>query len=175
MTADITVRRLGADDYPRYIDALCELLAGCIAGGASLGFMAPVEHSALLAFWDHIFEQVAHDERVLLIAEDAEGHALGTVQIVTAQPANQGHRADVSKLLVHPDARRRGIATSLMAAADVAAVDCGKSLLVLDTATGSVAEGMYTRLGWQLCGVIPDYSRLPDGTLCGTTFFFKTV
>ena len=49
------------------------------------------------------------------------------------QPENQPHRADLSKMLVHRRARRRGLGAALMRAAEAVAVDCGKSLLVLDT------------------------------------------
>uniref|UniRef100_UPI0038B2B87C GNAT family N-acetyltransferase n=2 Tax=Bacteria TaxID=2 RepID=UPI0038B2B87C len=70
------------------------------------------------AFWRNVAEGVARNERALLIAEDADGAVLGTVQLVLAQPENQPHRADVAKMLVHRRARRRGIAQQLMAALD---------------------------------------------------------
>ena len=44
-----------------------------------------------------------------------------------------------------------------------------------DTATGSDAERLYPRLGWERCGVIPDYALWPDGGLCATTVFWKRV
>ncbi len=50
---------------------------------------------------------------------------MGTVQIVIGQPENQAHRADVSKLLVHRDFRRQGIASKLMAEVDVVAAGQG--------------------------------------------------
>ena len=28
---------------------------------------------------------------------------------------------------------------------------------------------------WQKAGVIPDYAKMPDGTLTGTTLFYKTL
>ena len=51
----------------------------------------------------------------------------------------------------------------------------GKSLLVLDTATGDHAERLYIRLGWNRVGVIPKYALYPDGTWCDTRIFWKQL
>ena len=56
-----------------------------------------------------------------------------------------------------------------MRAAEAAAREAGKTLLVLDTATGGDAERLYARLGWQRVGVIPGYALWPQGGLCATT------
>jgi GNAT superfamily N-acetyltransferase len=122
-----------------------------------------------------VAEGVARRERVLLIAEDREGGIVGTVQLITALPDNQPHRADVAKMLVHRSARRRGIAQRLMAALDAAAREEGKSVLVLDTVTGGDAERLYERAGWQRVGAVPRYALMPDGAFCGTTFFYKQL
>jgi ribosomal protein S18 acetylase RimI-like enzyme len=98
---------------------------------------------------------------------------IGTVQILLATPPNQPHRADVAKLLVHRSARRRGVASLLMLHAERAALAAKKTLLVLDTVTGSPAERLYRRLGWSTVGVIPNYALFPDGRPCDTTVFFK--
>ncbi|RZJ59308.1 MAG: N-acetyltransferase, partial [Acidovorax sp.] len=144
-------------------------------GGASVSFMWPLRHDKALAFWCGVADGVARNERVLLVAEDAEGIIVGTVQLITAMPDNQPHRADVAKMLVHRRARRQGVAQRLMAAVDDAASDAGKTLLVLDTVTGGDAERLYERAGWQRVGVVPDYALMPDGAFCGTTFFCKRV
>ena len=101
-------------------------------------------------------DDVAAGRRALLVAEDDAG-IVGTVQLVLAQPENQPHRADLSKMLVHRRARRRGLGAALLEAAEETARDCGKTLLVLDTNTGSDAERLYTRMGWSRVGEIPDY------------------
>ena len=108
-----------------------------------------------------------------MIAEDAGG-IVGTVQVVLAQPENQPHRADVSKMLVHRRARRAGIGAALMRAAEDAARQSGKSLLVLDTAS-SDAERLYVRLGWTLAGIVPNYALLPQGGLCATSFYYRSL
>lgn len=78
-------------------------------------------------------------------------------------------------MLVHRQARRQGVAQKLMAAVDEAARAQGKTVLVLDTATGGDAERLYQRAGWQRVGVVPDYALMPDGAVCSTTFFYKHV
>ncbi len=90
-------------------------------------------------------------------------------------PENQPHRADVAKMQVHRRARRRGLGTALMQAAEATAREAGKTLLVLDTVTGSDAERLYEHLGWQRCGVIPGYALWPRGGLCSTTVLYRVL
>jgi GNAT superfamily N-acetyltransferase len=156
------------------LHGLVDVLLDCVEGGASVGFMAPLSRERALAFWRGVAEGVARGERVLLVAEDAAGAIVGTVQVVLAQPDNQPHRADIAKMLVHRRARRQGLGAALMQAAERLAAQVGRSLLVLDTASGD-AERVYERLGWQRCGVIPGYALWPRGGLCSTTIFFKPL
>lgn len=173
----ITVRRVGKDEAASQADNLAERLAevliDCVAGGASVSFMLPLPRDKAVRFWRGVVEGAARGERVLLVAEDDAARLVGTVQLVTDQPDNQPHRADVAKMLVHRDARRRGVAQALMQAVDGAARAEGKSVLVLDTVTGGDAERLYQRAGWQRAGDVPRYALMPDGAFCGTTFFYK--
>ncbi len=153
--------------------ALAELLIDGVEGGASVSFMHPLAIDKALEFWRSVGDGAARGERILLVAEDPQG-IVGTVQLILEQPENQPHRADLSKMLVHRRARRRGIGEALMQAAERAARECGKSLLVLDTASAD-AERLYARLGWQRCGHIPGYALLPHGGLCATTFFYREL
>lgn len=175
MTSEIRVQRLDAEAALAAAPALAEVLVDCVAGGASVSFMWPLAREKALAFWQGVAQGVARGERILLAAEDDAGRLVGTVQLITAQPENQPHRADVAKMLVHRRARRRGVAQRLMTAVDAAAQAAGKSVLVLDTVTGSDAERLYQRAGWQRVGVIPDYALMPDGALCATTYFCKRL
>jgi GNAT superfamily N-acetyltransferase len=168
----LAVRRLHAVG-PAELQQLADVLCDCVAGNASVSFMQPFSMERALAFWREAAAGVARGERVLLVACDASGIA-GTVQLVLAQPENQPHRADLVKLLVHRRARRQGVAALLMQAAERAAHDCGKTLLVLDTASPD-AERLYARQGWQRVGVIPGYALMPDGALCGTTYFYREL
>ncbi|WP_280151340.1 GNAT family N-acetyltransferase [Piscinibacter sp. XHJ-5] len=173
MTDDIIVRRVGANEAAACVDALADLLIDCVEGGASVSFMWPLPREKAQAFWRGVADGVARGERVLLIAEQADGRIVGTVQLVTSLPDNQPHRGDVAKMLVHRGARRRGIAQRLMTALDATARDEGKTVLVLDTVTGGAAERLYQRAGWQRVGDVPKYALMPNGGFCSTTFFYK--
>jgi len=168
----ITIRRLQAIDEPR-LEQLADVLIDCVEGGASVSFMQPMTRAKALAFWRRVDEGTARGERALLVAEDAQG-VVGTVQLVLDLPENQPHRADLSKLLVHRRARRRGVAEALMREAETLARDCGRSLLVLDTASDTAAR-LYARLGWIECGTVPRYALLPDGDPCATIFFYRDL
>ena len=168
-----TLRRLDVvrDDD---IDALGTLLIDCVEGGASVSFMHPLTRERAEQFWRDVAEGVASGGRALLVAEDAEG-ICGTVQLVLDLPENQPHRAELVKMLVHRRARRRGLGEALMRAAESLALDCGRTLLVLDAVTGDAGERLYTRLGWTRVGVIPRYALMPNGDYCATTFFYRDL
>ena len=172
--ADIpAIRRLETVSDAQIRD-LHALLADCVAGGAGVSFLHPVAAAAGEAFWRDVAAGVERGERALLVAADDDG-IVGTVQLILAQPENQPHRADVAKMLVHRRARRRGLGAALLRAAEEVAADCGKTLLVLDTVTGSDAERLYAGLGWQRVGEIPRYSLMPDGAMTSTTYFFRDL
>lgn len=157
-----------------HIDALAEVLADCVAGGASVNFMAPFSHQQARAAFLAMAAEVDLGRRTLLAAFD-HGRVVGTVQVILAAPPNQQHRGEIAKLLVHRSARRRGIAQLLMDRAEADARAAGKTLLVLDTVTGDNAERLYGRLGWTRVGVIPGYALYPDGRRCDTTVFWKAI
>lgn len=170
---DIRIRRIEAfgDDE---LQGLCEVLEDCVEGGASVSFMHPMHRDKSLAFWQGVAQSALRDERLVYVAEDAQGIA-GTVQVVWAQPENQPHRADVAKMLVHRRARRQGLGAALLRAAEQGARAAGKTLLVLDTVTGSDGWRLYSCQGWQRVGDIPDYALWPDGRPCPTTVFYKPL
>ncbi len=158
----------------REIQGLGAVLIDCVEGGDSVSFMLPMTQAKADTFWGGLAAGVQRGERCVLAACDGNERIVGTVQVILEQPENQPHRADVAKMLVHRQARRQGIGAALLAAAERSAFEAGKTLLVLDTAS-SDAERLYSRHGWQRCGVIPDYALMPDGRLCSTTIFFKAL
>ena len=155
------------------IGELADVLADCVAGGASVNFMLPYSRDDAAAFFEKVIASVARDETVLVAAK-LSGRIVGTVQLGIDTPPNQPHRADVKKLLVHRAARGHGIGAALMARIEQEAKARGRTLLVLDTA-GAEAERLYVRGGWQRVGTIPDYAMWPDGGFCDSTFFWKRV
>jgi GNAT superfamily N-acetyltransferase len=171
--SEITIQRLHTVDDDQ-IDGLAELLIDCIDGGAGVSFLHPLEPEKARAFWRRVADGVSAGERALLVAEDEAG-IVGTVQLVLSQPENQPHRADLSKMLVHRRARRRGLGAALSRRSEETGRDCGKTLLVLDTNEGSDAERLYARLGWVRVGTIPNYSIEPRGGFRGTTLFYREL
>jgi GNAT superfamily N-acetyltransferase len=168
-----SLRRLDALD-DAVIEGLTDVLIDCVEGGASVSFMSPLTRDRARAFWRRVAQGVAAGERAVLIAEDAHG-ICGTVQLLLAQPENQPHRADLAKMLVHRRARRHGLGAALVRAAEAMARDCGKTLLVLDAVTGGDAARLYERMGWQRVGDIPNYALWPDGGLCSTTVYYRSL
>lgn len=175
MTTSLFCRPIGRDELLLRINELCNVLEDCVRGGASVSFMLPITRDTSLCFWQGVAGSVERGERVVLIAENADAGIVGTAQIILDQPPNQPHRADIAKLLVHQSARRQGVARQLMDQLNVIAREKGKTLLVLDTATGSDAEFFYARCGWQRVGEIPGYALMPDGTVTGTTIFYRNL
>jgi len=176
VNSSVTLRSLSPGEAAEQVGALSAVLIDCVEGGASVSFMAPLTRERADAFWTGVAEGVAAGERILLVAQEPESsQILGTVQVILRQPENQPHRADIAKMLVHRTARRRGVGASLMRAAETAALAAGKSVLVLDTVTGSAAERLYTRLGWVPAGIIPNYALWPQGGFCDTTVFYKQL
>ena len=170
----IEVRRLAGAELEEHLDELAAVLADCVDGGASVGYLAPFSPAQARAELEGMAAEVDRGRRLLLAAFDG-GRVVGTVQVILALPPNQPHRGEIAKLLVHRTARRRGVARLLMERAESEASAEGKPLLVLDTVTGDPAERLYERLGWTRVGVIPGYALYPDGRPCDTTVFWKAV
>ena len=168
----IAIRQLDAAEGRQYLGALADVLLDCVAGGASVSFMASLSKAEAEAFFAGVLEGVRKGERILLAAF-AESKLVGTVQVLWATPPNQAHRADVAKLLVVREARGQGVGRRLMERAEEASREAGRSLLVLDTVAGDQAEKLYLRMGWTKTGVIPKYAVYPDGRWCDTSVLWK--
>jgi GNAT superfamily N-acetyltransferase len=153
---------------------LAEVLADCVAGGASVSFMAPFPEADALNFFRKVAVSVEAGDTVLLAAR-VDGRIVGTVQLGLDTPPNQPHRADVKKMLVHRAARGGGIGAALMAAVEEEAKRRGRWLLVLDTVPGESGYRLYRRAGWTESGIIPDYALFPDGRPCDTALFWKKL
>lgn len=163
----------GTDDD---LEELGGILHACVHAGASVSFVLPFLREDAKAFWhDQVLPAVLAGSRRVLVAR-LGGRIVGTVQLDLASPPNQSHRTEVKKLLVHPDARRRGIARSLMAAIEVQAQEARRSLLTLDTVTGGAAEILYLSVGYAAVGTIPRYALNFDSTkIEGTTVMYKEL
>ena len=153
--------------------SLAALLQATVHDGGAIGFVLPLPDDDARDFWRSIAEDVGHGRRVLFLAE-VDGALAGSVQLIAELPPNQPHRSEVAKLMVHPDFRRRGVASALMRALEAHARALGKTLITLDTRTGDSAETLYAALGFETAGVIPNYALDPDRqNTHATTYMFK--
>jgi len=174
VTGPVRVWTVDASSLEELRPRLSEILVDSVEHGASIGFLSPLAAADADQYWRGVERAVGHGRCVLLAASLAEGPVVGTVQLDVDTLPNQRHRGTVSKLLVHSAARRRGVGEALMAALESAALDAGRWLLTLDTATPDAAR-LYNRMGWTAAGSIPGYALNPDGTLTDTTFYWKRL
>lgn len=170
-----TVKRITAPQALDLLASLGELLRDCVADGANINFILPLSIEEALEFWRGLLPALESGHRHLYIAE-TEKRIAGTVQLDLIKMPNQAHRCEVAKLMVHPDFRGRGIARALMARHEEDARAFGRTLITLDTKTGSEAETLYTSLGFQTAGQIPGFAREPDrDVLIATTYMYKNL
>jgi acetyltransferase len=112
--------------------------------------------------------------RVVLVAED-DGDVVGMAHLEPSRAGNAAHRAEVQRVAVAADARGQGIGRRLMAAIEAAAHERGLTLLWLTTHDETDACAFYESLGYTKLGVMPSYSRRPDGKLWPGAFYFKDL
>lgn len=172
----IEIRTITPNDFPAIEHHLAGILADGVNNGAAVSFMQPYTTADGLNFWrTKVFPDVTAGKRILLVAY-LNGTPAGTVQLDIALPPNQPHRCDVAKMIVHSQARRKGIATRLLAALEQHAKSLGKTLITLDTRTGDNAERLYASLGFEPAGIIPNFAYNPDGAKThATTYMYKQI
>jgi ribosomal protein S18 acetylase RimI-like enzyme len=168
------IERLSEEQARPLLPRLVALLRDSVHGGSSVGFLPPLTVEAAEEYWLETLREVAQGKRILLVAGVA-GDVTGAVQLALATKPNGLHRAEVQKLLVHTGFRNRGIARALLGAAEDSARATGRTLLVLDTEEGSVAERLYEKHGYTRAGMIPEYALNVDGSLITTVLFYKLL
>ena len=165
---------LSEADALRRLGGLADVLLDAVAGGASVGYIADISRPQAEAFWRGTIGGIADGGTILFAALDGD-ELVGTALMHPCSKPNQRHRADVAKLLVLGRVRRGGVASRLMDVLEARALTIGRTLLTLDTASGSGAEDFYRRRGYRRAGEIPGYATMPDGSLTGTTFYYKQL
>jgi ribosomal protein S18 acetylase RimI-like enzyme len=170
----LTIEQLDAEQATAALDDLVELLQDAVASGASIGFLPPLAADDARDYWQSVLADIGSGARVLLAARDG-GRMIGTVQLELAAKPNARHRAEVQKLMVHTGARGQGIGRRLMEALEDPARAAGRTLLVLDTRQGDVAERLYERHGYIRAGAIPKFALSAEGTLDATVFFYRLL
>jgi len=169
---DYAIRPLGPD--PAMHAMLCELLIETVAHGGSVGFMHPLAPSNAAVFWDGALAAAARGGRIVLGAW-ADDRIVGTVSLLLDLPPNQPHRAEIAKMMTRVAWRGRGVARALLEKAEALAIERGRTLLVLDTASEEGAAGLYEKCGYNCAGEIPDFALKPRGGLTGTKLYWKRI
>lgn len=180
-SSSVIQTHLAAEAFADNLQELGELLHACVHDGANINFILPFNMGDALTFWsDKVAPALDKEQRFLFVAWEhppkGSARLVGTVQLNCDMPPNQAHRAEISKLLVHPTCRRRGIARKLMHEAELQAHRLGRNLITLDTTTGSAAEALYLSLGYVSLGAIPGYARDPkEDRLDPATILYKQL
>jgi GNAT superfamily N-acetyltransferase len=170
----VIIREIDAAEAAARIDELAAILVDAVAHGASVNFLAGFAVDEAAAFWRGQLPGLVDGSRHLLVADDSV-RLIGTVVLTKAPQPNQQHRADVGKMLVLERARRRGLGRRLLVAIEALAQEQGRTLLQLDTHTGSAGELLYLEGGWTRFGIVPGHALTPDGTPAETSFFYKQL
>jgi GNAT superfamily N-acetyltransferase len=169
-----SIRALDAPETEARLGELADILVDAVAHGASVNFMAGFSHGEGCAFWRSQLPGIASGEKRLLVGDDGE-RLVGTVLLMFAQQPNAPHRAEIGKMLVLSSARRQGLGRRLLVAAEQAACAAGRSLLMLDTESGSAGDLLYRSGGWTEVGRVPEHAFRPDGRLAETTLVSKAL
>jgi GNAT superfamily N-acetyltransferase len=174
-TADgIAVRHLGVAEAELRLGELADILVDAVAHGASVNFMAGISQEEASTFWRSQLGGVADGYRRLIVADDGK-RLVGTVVLTFAPQPNAPHRAEIGKMLVLSQLRRQGLGRRLLAAAEASAFAVGRTLLLLDTESGSAGDRLYRSCGWSEYGRVPGHAFTPDGRLAETTMFYKQL
>lgn len=170
----VTIRTLDVTEAQARLGELAAILMDAVEHGASVNFMAGLSEAEAGAFWRAQLPGLGSGEKRLLVAEDGV-RLVGTVLLMFAPQPNAPHRAEIGKMLVLSAARRQGLGARLLGAAETAALAAGRTLLMLDTETGSAGDRLYRRCGWTALGVVPEHAYRPEGRLAETTLFYKRL
>jgi GNAT superfamily N-acetyltransferase len=169
-----TIRTLDAAETAIRLPELSEILVDAVTNGASVNFMAGFTHDQAQSFWHAQIPAIANDENQLIVA-DTGTRLIATTMLMFAHQPNAPHRAEIGKMLVHSAHRRQGLGRRLLTAAETAARRANRTLLMLDTESGSAGDKLYRSCGWIPVGGVPNHAFRPDGRLAETTIFYKQL
>jgi GNAT superfamily N-acetyltransferase len=172
--ASTSIRTLKAAEAEARLGELSDILVEAVVLGASVNFVAGFSNDDGRAFWRNQLAGLANGERRLFVGDDGE-RLVATIMLTFAHQPNAPHRAEISKMLVLSSARRQGLGRRLLMTAEEAARVAGRTLLMLDTETGSAGDKLYRSCGWIEIGRVPGHALKPDGRLAETTLFYKQL
>jgi ribosomal protein S18 acetylase RimI-like enzyme len=136
----------------RVVEAVVEL-------GGAVGWLHVPDETETAEFLDaQLALARAGDGAIGVVRVEAVGpvEALGIWQRYQAPVLRQN--AEIRKVMVHPDARGRGLGRILTEALTEHATAAGIEVLVLDArGNNHAAHALYESLGWVRCGTIPEF------------------
>ena len=169
----LTIAVLDVEAYRAAIPELATLIVDAVATGAGANFLEGVTVDEAAGWWRARELRWPSDGTTPFVAFDGERVAGSTLLVRSVNP-NSPHRAEIGKVIVLGSARRRGLASALMRAAETVpvarAAGCWSS-----TPTGTAADAFYRSIGWHETGRLPNYALNPDGQPWAATFFWKDL
>ncbi|KAL2176848.1 uncharacterized protein P884DRAFT_300260 [Thermothelomyces heterothallicus CBS 202.75] len=170
------------EQHGHLIPYIAALHASCITLDHMVGpFLPPLTNEKLLPWWKERIAEAVSGTRVivLLLPEATLGKKpLGTdlrglAMLKLSESETGSFRGHIDAVLVDRRHRRQGGAKALLAALEYEAAKRGRSLLLVDTETDSVAELVFKKLGYIEIGKVPHFSRALSNGKKGETFFYK--
>jgi acetyltransferase len=140
----------------------------------ALGALDTMGRASLERWYREVVASLDDAARILVVGEEGD-EIVAMAQLVFSGATNADHRAEVQRVGVASRMRGRGIGRELMEALEKVALESRLSLLWLTTHDGTEACAFYEAIGYTKLGVMPDYSRRPDGTLWPGAFYFKVL
>jgi ribosomal protein S18 acetylase RimI-like enzyme len=171
----VRIEAIDPASYDGAIEGLAALLVDAVESGAAVNFLAGVTLDEAAGWWAARSDAVRAGMITVFVARDEGDRIVGSTLLDRSTNQNSPHRAEIGKVIVHRSARRQGIATALMRAAEKQARAERRWMLVLDTVTGSPAAALYERLGWQTVGTIPGYALDTSGEPEAATYYYKDL
>lgn len=153
-----------------HVEELTNLLVKVVDEDASIGFLPPLSTSVAREYWECLLTP-----GVILWVAKIDNQIAGSIQLHLCSKQNGTHRAEIAKLMTHPNFRRKGVARILMKTAEERAQLEGRSLLVLDTREGDPSNLLYTSLGYIQVGRIPQFAKSASGELDATILYYKNL
>lgn len=167
-------RRVAPAEAEAIAPALAALHQDAFRAGMALGTLESIGRDGLERAYREAVSALDDRARAVLVAEE-DGEILAMAQLARSGAMNADHRAEVQRVAVADAARGRGVGRELMTCIETTAGELGITLLWLTTHEGSEACAFYEALGYTKLGVMPAYSRRPDGTLSPGAFYYKEL
>ena len=165
------------DPPPNLAARLGQLWLAVNQAGGAVGFLPDSPPADVQEAADRAVEDVRAGRLTLLVspvgADTAE--LAGVVFLRRGIGPVVAHRAEVLRLMVHPDLQGHGLGRRLLAAAERHAAELGVEQLMLSTRGGTRLPGFYAGQGWTEVGVFPGALRLAPDDVRDEHWFVKPV